>query len=118
MSDDIKPRATLLVMRGEQVRYQMIPGSQFPKDENGNRVSQEVFEEILGSLEVQGYPLLGLTAGFLPDPEKGDRIVVLTNEAEMAVQRQQRKCEQVAADFVYSLKELVEEGLVVFSGLK
>lgn len=111
---DIKPRAALLVMRGERVRYRMIPGSQFPKDENGNRISQQAFEEILGSLQEQGYPLLGLTAGYLPEPEKGDRIVVLTNEAQMAAQRQEQRCRQVAEDFVFSLKELVDDGLVVF----
>lgn len=112
---DIKPRAAIFVARGEKVLYKLNPGGGFPKDANGNQVSQGQFEEILGTMVEHGISLIGISGWHNQfEPEKGDRIVVLTNEAQMAAQRQEQRCRQVAEDFVFSLKELVDDGLVVF----
>lgn len=115
MADDIKPRAKVLIVRGEKVIAEMGPGSGFPKNPDGSPATQQQFEEFMGLFTEQGYPWLGITAGRVPHEEKGDRIVILTNEAELEKQRAQRASQQAAEDFVTGIRDLVESGSVTFS---
>jgi len=115
MSDDIKPRAKVLIMRGKKVIAEIGPGSGFPKNPDGSPATQQQFEEFMGLVREQGYPWFGITAGRVPHEEKGDRVVILTNEAELENQRATRSSQQAAEDFVTGIRDLVESGAVIFS---
>lgn len=103
------PRATLVVIRDGRPVRRLTAGSGL-HNEDGSLVTQEQFENLLGKLNEQGFPIFGLTAGLTPNARRGDELVLVTNDIEMAAARDLAERNEGVRDMMKSWRELIESG--------
>lgn len=75
-----KPALALFIARGEKITHVGVPGSGFPKGPGVEPISFTKFCEFLALLRELGMVSIAVTAGHIPNAEKGDKIVEVTNQ--------------------------------------